>query len=216
MLNTCDFVPLLPTWTLPKLKLVGLALIVPGAVAVPESETVKLGFEALLVMVRLPVGVPAVVGANTTLNDLLAPAARVKGNVRPVTLNPFPVAVACEIVTLDPPLLVTVSERVCVASTRTLPKLKLGLVAASVPAVVAVPDNEIESVGLEASLVRVILPVGVPAVVGANITLNDLLAPAAKVKGKVIPLRLNPVPEAVACEMVTLDPPLLVTVSARV
>ena len=111
-LSTCDFVLLLPTCTLPKVKLVGLALRVPGAVAVPESETLKLGLEALLVMMRLPVGVPAVVGANTTLNDLLAPAARVRGNVRPLTLNPVPVAVACEIVTLDPPLLVTVSERV--------------------------------------------------------------------------------------------------------
>ena len=112
MLRTCDLVLLLPTCTLPKLKLVGLALRVPGAVAVPESETVKLGLDALLLIVRVPVGVPAVVGANTTLNDLLAPAARVRGKVNPLTLNPAPVAVACEIVTLEPPLLVTVSERV--------------------------------------------------------------------------------------------------------
>ena len=63
-------------------------------------------------MVRLPVGVPDVVGANTTLNDLLAPAASVRGNVRPLKLNPAPVAVACEIVTLEPPLLVTVSVSV--------------------------------------------------------------------------------------------------------
>jgi hypothetical protein len=216
LLNTCDFVLLLPTCTLPKLRLVGFALSVPGAVAVPESETVKVGFEALLVMVRLPVGVPAVVGANTTLNDLLAPAARVRGNVRPLTLNPAPVAVACEMVTLDPPLLVTVSERVCVAFTSTLPKLKLGLVAASAPAVLAVPDRGMERVEFEALLVRVTLPVGVPAVVGANTTLNDLLAPAARVNGTVMPLRLNPVPVAVACETVTLDPPVFVTVSDSV
>ena len=216
MLNTCDLVLLLPTCTLPKLKLVGLALRVPGAVAVPESETVKLGLEALLVMVRLPLGVPAVVGANTTLNDVLAPAARVRGSVKPLTLNPVPVAVACEIVTLEPPLLVTVSERVCVSFTRTLPKLKLGVDATSAPAVVAVPDSGMERVGLEALLVRVTLPVGVPAAVGANTTLNDLLAPAARVNGTEMPLRLNPVPVAVACEMVTLDPPLLVTVSDSV
>ena len=112
MLSTCDFVLLLPTCTLPKLRLVGFALRVPAAVAVPERETVKVGLDALLVMVRLPVGVPAVVGANTTLKDLLAPAAKVRGKVSPLTLNPAPVAVTCEMVTLEPPLFVTVSERV--------------------------------------------------------------------------------------------------------
>ena len=102
------------------------------------------------------------------------------------------------------------------AFTSTLPKLKLGVVAASAPAVVPVPDSGIERVGLEALLVRVTFPVGVPAPAGANTTLNDLLAPAAKVNGTVTPLRLNPVPVAVACEIVTLEPPLLVTVSDRV
>ena len=68
--------------------------------------------------------------------------------------------------------------------------------AASVPDVVAVPDNETVSVGLGASLVTVNVPVGVPAVVGAKTTLSDLLAPAAKVNGKVTPFTLYPVPVA--------------------
>ena len=102
------------------------------------------------------------------------------------------------------------------AFTSTLPKLKLGVVAANAPAVTAVPDSGMESVGFEALLVRVTLPEGVPAVVGANTTLNDLLAPAARVRGNVNPLTLNPAPLAVACEIVTLEPPLLVTVSERV
>ena len=86
LLSTSDLVLLLPTCTLPKLRLVGLALIVPSEGAVPVSETVSEGLEALLVMVSVPVGLPAVVGANTTLNDVLAPAAKVNGRVRPFTL----------------------------------------------------------------------------------------------------------------------------------
>ena len=63
-----------------------MAASAPAAVAVPESETVNDGFEALLVTVSVPVGVPAAVGANTTLNALLAPALRVNGTVTPFTL----------------------------------------------------------------------------------------------------------------------------------
>ena len=63
-----------------------MAVSVPAAVAVPESETVNDGLEASLVMVSVPVGLPADVGANTTFNDLLAPAARVKGVLAPFTL----------------------------------------------------------------------------------------------------------------------------------
>ena len=86
LLNISDFVLLLPTCTLPKLRLVGFAAMVPAEGAVPESDTVSDGLDASLVTVSVPVGLPEVVGANTTLNDLVAPAARVKGNVRPFTL----------------------------------------------------------------------------------------------------------------------------------
>jgi len=60
--------------------------MVPGETAVPDRETISDGLDASLVTVRVPVGVPAAVGANTTLNDLLAPAARVNGTVTPLTL----------------------------------------------------------------------------------------------------------------------------------
>ena len=74
------------TVTLPKLNGDVVAASAPAAVAVPESETVNDGFEASLVTVSVPVGLPEVVGANTTLNDLLAPVARVNGTVTPLTL----------------------------------------------------------------------------------------------------------------------------------
>ena len=83
-----------------------------------------------------------------------------------------------------------VSDKVLLWFTVTLPKLNGEVVAVSVPEVVAVPESETVSDGLDASLVTVSVPVGVPAVVGANTTLNDLLAPDARVNGKVTPLTL--------------------------
>jgi len=101
-----------------------------------------------------------------------------------------PVTEACETVTVDPPELVMVSDRVLLWPTVTLSKIKGDVVAVSAPTAAAVPDNETVSDGFDASLVTVSVPAGVPAVVGANTTLNDLLAPAAKVNGKVTPLTL--------------------------
>ena len=43
-----------------------------------------------------------------------------------------------------------------------------------------------------------LLPLAAPLVVGAKSTVNDVLWPAVKVKGKDRPLKLNPVPLAVA------------------
>ena len=92
--------------------------------------------------------------------------------------------------TVDPPELVMVSDRVLLWPTVTLPKLKGDVVAVSDPTAAAVPESETVSEGLDASLVTVNVPVGVPEVVGANTTLNDLLAPPAKINGKVTPLTL--------------------------
>ena len=86
--------------------------------------------------------------------------------------------------------MVTVSDRVLLWFTVTLPKLNGEVVAASTPTLAAVPDSETVSDGFDASLETVNVPVGLPAVVGANTTLNDLLAPAASVKGNVTPLAL--------------------------
>jgi hypothetical protein len=101
-----------------------------------------------------------------------------------------PVAETCETVTVDPPELVMVSDRVLLWFTVTLPKLNGVVVAVSDPTAAAVPDKETVNEGFDASLVTVSVPVGVPAAVGANTTLNDLLAPAARVNGTVTPLTL--------------------------
>ena len=71
----------------------------------------KLGFEPFEVMLTLPLAAPLVVGANSTVNDVLWPAVNVKGRVSPLRLNPLPLAAAAEIVRLDPPEFVSVSDK---------------------------------------------------------------------------------------------------------
>jgi hypothetical protein len=97
-------------------------------------------------------------------------------------------------VTLEPPLLVTVSDSDSLLPTVTLPKLRLVGFAPSVPGVTPVPDNGIVRVGLEALEVMVMLPLALAAEVGANETLKVVLWPAVRVSGVVIPLRVKPLP----------------------
>jgi hypothetical protein len=70
---------------------------------------------------------------------------------------------------------------------------------------------------LESEPVEVILrvPLTAPAAAGEKSAVNEVLWPAVKVKGKVSPLKLKPVPLATAAEMVRLVPPVLVNVSER-
>ena len=79
---------------------------------VPERGILKFGFDPLELMVRLPLAAPAVVGANLTENEVLCPAVKVTGTDSPLKVNPVPLAVAPEMVRVDPPVLVRVSERV--------------------------------------------------------------------------------------------------------
>ena len=60
------------------------------------------------------------------------------------------------------------------------------------------------------------LPVALPAVVGANCAVKVVLPPALIVTGTVNPVMLNPVPDALAAEIVTLAVPELVSVMTSV
>jgi hypothetical protein len=71
LVRVSDKVRLFPTCTLPKLRLVAVAVSEPGVTPVPESGTVNVGFDALLVMARLPGADPPVVGVNVTLKVAL-------------------------------------------------------------------------------------------------------------------------------------------------
>jgi len=101
-------------------------------------------------------------------------------------------------VTLEPPVLVTVSDRDWLLPTVTFPKLRLVGFDPSVPCVTPVPVTGMVRVGLDAVEAMVTLPLALAADIGANTTLNVVLWPAVSVRGVVIPLRLNPVPLMVA------------------
>ena len=84
------------------------------------------------------------------------------GKVMPVTVNAALGTFACEIVTLEPPELVSVAGRVWEFPTCTLPKLKLAGLAVRDPGVAPVPDSGTLTVGSEASLRIETLPLTCP------------------------------------------------------
>ena len=91
----------------------------------PESETVNVGFEASELTLMPPLALPADCGANTALKVTLAPGLSVSGAFSPLMLNPAPVTVACEIVTLAPPVFVSESISVRLPPTWTFAKFRL-------------------------------------------------------------------------------------------
>jgi len=103
---------LLPTCTFPNPRLVGFDVSAPCATPVPERGMLKLEFDPLEVIVRLPLTLPGEVGENVTLKLTPWPALRVTGKLRPLTLYPEILKLAAEIMTLAPPELVTVSVNV--------------------------------------------------------------------------------------------------------
>ena len=84
---------LLPTVTLPKLRLAGLAAS-SRLTPVPERETVAGELVALLTTERLPVTLPVVVGVKAMLKVAVWPAVRVKGRESPLRPKPVPVRLA--------------------------------------------------------------------------------------------------------------------------
>jgi hypothetical protein len=216
LVNVSESVCVVDTGTLPKLSVVGFEVNVPGELPVPERGMVNVGFDALEVIVTLPLFAPLDGGVNETLNVALCPPVNVTGVEIPLTLNPVPLTATCEIEMLVLPVFVTVSDRVWVWPVCTLPKLRLVGFAPSAPAATPVPDRAMFRVGFDAFEVTATLPLTAPATVGANETLKVALCPEVRVTGVVMPVRLKPEPLAATCEIVTLPLPVLVTVSERV
>lgn len=114
---------MVPTVTLPKLRLLGFGVSCPGPVVpetvtpVPETATLIVEFEALLPSDRVAFAVPATVGIKLTLKTALWPGPKLNGRDGPVRLNPDPVSVACRRLRLLLPMLVAVTESVPLAPT---------------------------------------------------------------------------------------------------
>jgi hypothetical protein len=128
-----------------------------------------------------------------------------------VLLKPAPVTVTAEIVTVAVPPFVRVMVCELLAPVATLPNAAVVGVAAS-SACVPVPLNAIVVGEFGALLTIEMLPLALPAAVGANLALNVALSPAPSVSGVVNPLMLRPAPDTVALEIVTLAVPEFVNV----
>lgn len=98
----------------------------------PLSPIVNGDPGALLVTEIEPVMLPDVVGANVTVNELVAPGLSVPA-VKPLIENPVPEALAAETDTGAVPVFVSVMVFDVVLSTSTLPKLTLDGFAESAP-----------------------------------------------------------------------------------
>jgi hypothetical protein len=216
LVKVCVVVCELPTTTEPKAIDVGLAVTDPSAMAFPLSGIVRLGLEPSDVIVTDPFALPVEEGANFTLKLTLWPEFKVVGRVNPLMLNPAPAAVAAEIFRLEPPEFVSVSEIVWLFPTTSVPKLTLEGLAVSAPSATALPLSGIISVGLEPSDEIVSEPLGLPTALGLNFTLIEALCPGFRVTGRAKPLTEKPAPVVAADEIVTLEPPVLVSVSATV
>ena len=90
--------------------------------------------------------------------------------------------------TVEPPVLVTVSVRACLLPTVTLPKLRLAGFDPRVAGAIPVPDKELVSDEFEASEVMVRVPLAFPLAWGANDTIRVVLCEALSVSGRLIPL----------------------------
>src|SRR5690349_22335600 len=116
--NTRDLGALLvPSGTLPKLRLIGVMLKPAPA---PERFAV-VRVLVLFLNESVPEALPVDVGANVTDNATLFPAPIVTGKVIPVTPNPTPVIALLVIVT-SPPAAVKLAGICALDPTATFPK----------------------------------------------------------------------------------------------
>ena len=96
--------------------------------------------------------------------------------------------------TVEPPVLVTVSNSDCLAPMITLPNPRLVGFGPNAPGATSKPDNGMFKLGFDAVEVIVTLPLTLPTEAAVNVMLKLALCPDVSVTGVVIPLKLNPVP----------------------
>jgi hypothetical protein len=220
--NVSDKLVLLPTWTLPNDRLVGVGVSVPWATPVALSGIVKLGFVPFEAMLALPVAVPLAVGAKSTVKDALCPAASVTGE-NGLKLKPVPLALTAEIERLVPPVFVNVPDKLVLLPTWTLPNDRLVGVGASVPGVIPFPDKLTDTVSplfpfpwFVPFVPKATLPLKEPVAGGAKVTAIDVEEPAANTSGNEMLPIANPAPLRVALFIVTSDPPEFVRTTVLV
>ena len=138
----------------------------------PESAMFSGELEASDTRASVALTAPADDGLKVTVKVMLPLAVRVAGKVRPLTEKLAFETLAAEILTVVPPVLVTVSDRPLVLPTATLPKERLAGLAASAPPVTPVPESATFNGELDASDTSVSVPLAEPARVGTSFTVN--------------------------------------------
>ena len=187
---------MVPTCTLLKFTLVGLTDNAAGVAPEPVRPTLRLGLDALLLIVRLPVEAPAAVGLNVTLSDADCPAASVNGRLGCATANPAPVRLTWLIVPLEPPELVIRTVLVELVEVVTEPKSTLNGDALNVAGETPEPTSPTLRLGSDALLLILRLPLLLPVELGLNLTLKLADWPGPKFMGRATAPTENPVPLA--------------------
>ena len=192
MVSVCVLVT--PTATLPKLMLEGMTEIC-GCTPVPLREITEGELVAVLTTVTLPETLPAEVGAKLTLRLADCPAARLRGSVIPLALYPAPLALICEMETVELPVLEIVTLWAAVEPVARLPKLReVGVVESWSAVETPVPARGITRDEFGALLMSVMLPEKLPAEAGAKPMLNAEEPPGAIESGSASPEEVKPVP----------------------
>jgi hypothetical protein len=89
-----------------------------------------------------------------------------------------------------------VTEKVAVCPTRMDTLTGCAVIEGATPT--PVPPMETEKAELSCALVNEALPDALPAAAGAKVAVNVTLFPGFRVTGRATPVRLNPVPDALA------------------
>jgi hypothetical protein len=205
---------LLPTFTLPKLSVVGLALRTEVAVVPVPLRLIAVGDPGTFVLNEmLPVTLPAEAGAKTALKVMLLFGVSVCA-VNPVTLKPVPVAVSDETTKFTVPVFLMVIVCELFVPSATLPKLTLDGVT-DIAGLAPVPVRAIAVGDVGRFVDTEMLPETAPGDVGANTALNVMLLFGVSVCA-VKPVTLNPVPVTLSEETTKFALPVFFRVIACV
>lgn len=203
-------VVLVPTFTLPKLNVLGAILSFPIAMPVPVKNRLRPAPSTKI----LPLAGPAACGAKETLRATVCPVASVTGRLGPLTENPVPVNCSAVMVLLCGLGLLSTIEWVALLPTFICPKDKLEGLAVSASVLAPQPSVPICRLGFVALLVMVIIPLACPVLLGLKVTLRAMLWPAFTFTGKLIPEMLNSELLTLTAETVALVAPILVRIIA--
>ena len=186
-----------------------------AVVPVPVRDSAVGEPEALLAKLSDALAVPLAFGVKVTANGTDCPACIVAGRLIPNSANSELLLVPDETVT-EAPLAVKLPFSEEFAPTTTFPKLSVAGDTDNWPCAVPVPDIAMLRGELEASDAMETAPLAEPAAEGENIALKVTLWFGLRVVGRLSPVIVKLALLTLACEIVTGDPPVFVSVSDRV